>query len=439
MDSEKPVLVIFGATGDLTAKKLLPALNHWYEEDDPYDAVWCLGRRGLDTVRYLQYIEEKGDLEIIDSLKTRIVYHSLDFNDTEAYADLFRSAQEPQMIPQRRTYYLAVKPDTFTTIADNLYTSGLFEKGNPEHQLIFEKPFGESLQSAKEIQAQILNVAEEFQIYRIDHYLGKEMIRNILAIRFGNRIFEESWNGRALSEIRILSTEDTGVDERMDYYDRAGAINDMVQSHLLQVVALIAMEPPCTMEAESIRQKKIDVLEKIRLFDPLDIETGQYAGYTDHLKPGTVSSTETYVKAAFSVDHPRWSNTRFVVETGKRLKEKRTEIILSFSQKPMCLTEGNFLAVEPNTLIIQVYPKEGVHLRFNSKTPGYDFTMAPVDAEYCHSCRVVGNKPEAYVKLLRDAMSNDRTLFASCEELNLQWEIADRIREAAADNALKIY
>lgn len=437
MSAHSNTLLLFGATGDLTAKKIIPALIQWYESSEPYDTVWCLGRRRFRTEEYLDYIEAKGGFRISEALRRQVRYLTLDFNTPEDYFRLRKELEDRSI--GGITCYLAVKPDVFVTITGNLSSTGLFEKGNRKHKLIFEKPFGESLESARCIQEKILMAAVEEQIYRIDHYLGKDMIRNILALRFGNRLFEDSWNGRALSVVRIISSETAGVEERLDYYDRAGAINDMIQSHLLQLVALVAMDAPIDFEAESIRKRKIEILNRIDLSKNDPVIVGQYQGYRATGPEFSDSHTETYVRVNLRLDLPEWDQTRFILETGKKMKEKRMEILLEFRPNPLSIKRNEFLDVEPNQLVIQVYPTEGVHLRFNSKAPGYDFKMETVDAEYCHSCRVIGNKPEAYVKLLMDVQAGDKTLFAGCDELELQWRIADRIREAALKTELWIY
>lgn len=437
MDTPSNSLLLFGATGDLAAKKILPALCQWYEDATPYDTIWCLGRRPLDTEGYLAFIEGKGKFSLCPELRRRIHYVSLEFETPADYIRL--KGMIPTQEPAFRTCYLAVKPEVFVTITENLSAVGLLICGNPAHKLIFEKPFGESLESARSIQGAILERVTENQVYRIDHYLGKDMIRNILALRFGNRLFEESWNGRVLSSVTILSWETAGVEERLDYYDRAGAINDMIQSHLLQLLALVAMDAPLNFESESIRRRKLEVLKRIILWKNHPVTVGQYAGYRQIAPAFSASETETYVKAVLAVDLPEWENTRFILETGKKMAEKRMEILLEFQPNPLCITESEQMVVEPNQIAIQVYPTEGVHLRFNSKAPGYDFRMEPVEAEYCHACRSPGNKPEAYVKLLMDAQAGDKTLFAGCDELELQWIIADKIREAASQTDLWIY
>lgn len=437
MKKEPSILVVFGGTGDLIAKKVLPALNQWYEEEIPYEKVLCLGRRDFSNEAYGDFVREKGQFQWVESLKERVQYLNLEFNHSQDYQTLKNLLGKGSK--KKITFYLAVKPEAFVTIAENLNRIGLLEKGNIRHKIIFEKPFGASLKSSQSIQKSILALVDEEQIYRIDHYLGKDMIRNILALRFGNRLFQESWNGNVISSVKIVSSETAGVEERIDYYDHIGAINDMIQSHLLQLVALIAMDEPKDFSAATIRKEKFEILKHIRLSGEEPVIRGQYKGYRQINESLSASETETYVKATLSVHRPNWKDTQFVVETGKKMKEKRMEIIISYRPKTLHLNDSETFQVAPNVLTIQVYPTEGVHLRFNSKAPGYDFQMDPVEADYCHDCRSIGNKPEAYVKLLMDAEAGDKTLFASWRELEIQWQIADQIKVAAIKTPLKLY
>jgi len=437
MESRGALLCIFGATGDLAAKKILPALQQWSNDNIPFERIWCLGRRPLDGPGYHAFVEAKGNFRLSEGLKKAIDYHRLAFDDAAAYHSLAARIGAEGFDPAaKRLFFLAVKPEAVVPIIDQLQAAGLFTTGNPEHRLLLEKPFGESLESAAAIQQRLLPLAAEEQMYRIDHYLGKEMIRNILTIRFANRIFTESWHGGAIETVEVISIETSGVEERLDYYDRAGAVNDMVQSHLLQMAALVAMDTPQTLEPESIRRAKIDVLKQMRLDSLHPPVIGQYAGYAAQV-PG--STTETFVEATLRIDAPQWQGTRFVVRTGKKLGEKRTEIRLHFRPTRLCLNCSETLEAAPNQLVIEVFPQEGVQLRFNSKTPGYGYGVEPVTADYCHSCRMIGNKPEAYVKLLKNAWSGDKTLFAGFAELQAQWRIADEIQAAAREHGLVVY
>jgi glucose-6-phosphate 1-dehydrogenase len=434
-ESCSATLFIFGATGDLATKKILPSLQQWYGEETPFARIWCLGRRPLDEAAYFALVERKGGFQLSNALKNHIGYHCLEFDDSPAYMALANSLDEGTSTAQR-LFFLAVKPEAFLTITTKLHATGLFIKDRSDHRLLFEKPFGDSLETAGEIQSHLMTLAAEEQLYRIDHYLGKEMIRNVLAIRFANRIFSESWHSRAIESIEITSIETAGVEERLEYYDQTGAINDMVQSHLLQMLALVAMESPENLGSEPIRLKKINILEHIKLIPGLPPIVGQYQGYHQQAKN---SQTETYIEVVLQIDTPQWQGTRFILKTGKMLGEKRTEIRLRYRPNSLCLSCADTMNAEPNQLVIEVYPSEGIRLTFSSKVPGYDFIMEPVTADYCHSCRMTANKPESYVKLLKDALIGDKTLFASFDELQAQWRIADAIKAASRENPLIVY
>ena len=428
-------LFIFGATGDLAVKKILPALQQWHGEESPFSVIWCLGRRPLDNDGYCALVEEKGGLHLNRAIRNRLRYHRLEFEEQATYDSLHRLSNMENGAGGIRLFFLAVKPEAFVPVASRLHRAGLFSRGEQRHRLLFEKPFGDSRVSAEVIQASLTALADEAQIFRIDHYLGKEMIRNVLAIRFANRIFSESWHGRAIDRVEIESVETAGVEERLDYYDRAGAINDMVQSHLLQMLALVAMATPDSFEAEAIRRQKLEVLAKVSLEPDRPPILGQYRGYG----PAQPSATETYVEAALRVEGGQWPGTVFLLKTGKRLGEKRTEIRLHFRPNSLCLSCSEAVLAPANELSIEVFPREGIQFRFNSKVPGYAYRLEPVQAEYCHSCSVVGNRPEAYVKLLKDALAGDKTLFTSFSELLAQWRIADLIRAAAPAAGPVIY
>lgn len=431
------ILVLFGATGDLVAKKILPALNQWYLEAAPYKKIICLGRKKLSNSEYIDYIQQKGSFKLDKKILENISYINLEFINLEEYEKLKDIFFEYEDIG--RNFYLAVKPNLFDIVAKNLHDIGVFEKGNLNHKLIFEKPFGESLESFKQIQKKLMLISVESQIYRIDHYLGKEMIRNILILRFGNKLFESTWNKASIASIKIMNFETEGVEERIDYYDASGAINDMIQSHLLQIMALIAMDKPINFDPENIRFKKIEILSKIKLNDKKSVQIGQYSSYRSISPKLSNSNTETYAKVFFNVDSDFWEGVDFIIETGKRMKQKKTQVEIKFKKNILCLDENKTLESEANKLIIKVYPKQGVKLKFNSKSPGYGFEMEQVESEYCHECRINGNKPEAYIKLLMDAKTRDRTLFVSSEEIERQWGIADLIKQKSLLQELYIY
>lgn len=434
----KQTIVLFGATGDLAAKKLLPALNQWENEEGFCPQILCLGRRPFDTEAYITAIEQKGHFSFSKSIKKCIHYLQLDFSTPKDYValkDTLHSLETTGVL----CFYLAVKPNAFVTIASNLEQSHIFSKGNLNHRLIFEKPFGQDLSSAFAIQHQLETLADEEQLYRIDHYLGKEMVRNILALRFSNQIFAGSWNGTGIDTVYIRSLESEGVADRLDYYNTSGAIRDMIQNHLLQVLALVAMDPPHSLSAEDIRVKKLDVINNISLPEQHHLILGQYKGYREQAPELKNSNTETYAKVVLSLTLPQWKGCQFVLETGKKLNQKCTEIELVFKNHPLCETCSGAFTAQPNRLIIKVHPIEGVHLQFNSKAPGYGYELETVEADYCHSCRIIGNRPEAYVKLLMDAFEGDKTLFTGFEELVAQWRVADSLLALASTLPVTLY
>lgn len=432
----KEILILFGATGDLVTKKILPALNNWYEEEFPYKKILCLGRKIFKEEDYLNFIQRKGQFKINDNFKKTIEYVSMEFELFDGYSrlkDLFDSYSG-----YKRNFYLAVKPQLFEIITTNLSNSMLFCKGNNDHKIIFEKPFGEDFISFRKIQNNLLMLSNESQIFRIDHYLGKDMIRNILLLRFSNRLFEHAWNNEAISSIKIISFEKDGVEERIDYYDKSGAINDMVQSHMLQMLALIAMEKPDDFESESIREKKIEIMNRFKIIEN-EVVVGQYKSYRDILPDFSDSNTETYVKSKLSIDLPIWKNVDFIIETGKKMSSKKTQIEILFKESTLHLDKFTEIKTRANELIIEIYPNEGVNFKFNSKAPGYDFDMDFVESEYCHACRITGNKPEAYTKLLMDVKIGDKTLFVGFEEIEIQWKISELIKKYSLDKELIIY
>lgn len=432
----KDILILFGATGDLVNKKILPALNNWYEEELPYRKIICLGRKIFTQEDYLNFIQRKGQFKVNNNFKKTIEYLSMEFELVDGYYSLKDLLEGYSGC--RRNFYLAVKPQLFETITTNLSKAMIFCKGDKDHKIIFEKPFGEDFMSFRKIQNNLLILSNESQIFRIDHYLGKDMIRNILLLRFSNRLFEHAWNNEVISSIKIISFEKDGVEERIDYYDKSGAINDMVQSHMLQMLALIAMEKPYDFESESIRAKKLEIMNRFKIIEN-EVVVGQYKNYRDILPAFSDSTTETYVKVKLSIDLPIWENVDFIIETGKKMSSKKTQIEILFKENILSIDRFTEIKTKANELIIEIYPNEGVNFKFNSKAPGYDFDMDFVESEYCHACRITGNKPEAYTKLLMDVKTGDKTLFVGFEEIEIQWKISELIKKYSLDTELLMY
>jgi glucose-6-phosphate 1-dehydrogenase len=325
-----------------------------------------------------------------------------------------------------------------------LKTHALIEKSNPDHRVMVEKPFGSDLATARSLNQSITDVLDEHQIYRIDHYLGKEMIQNILAIRFGNSLFEPLWNQNYIDHIQITSTETLGVESRGGYYDQSGIMKDMLQSHLLQMLALMTMEPPIDLSPESVRDEKVKALRALRRFDKASatasIVRGQYGsgmidghevtGYRQEDRVAADSDTLTYIALKTCVDNFRWGGVPIYIRTGKRLDRRRTQIVIEFKKLPGINFYPEFKDLNPNLLVIEVQPTEGMYFQINAKRPGNEFAMERVELNYCQNCRYQGNVPEAYERLILEAFRGNSSLFTRWDELEHSWAFIESIEEA---------
>jgi glucose-6-phosphate 1-dehydrogenase len=339
-------------------------------------------------------------------------------------------------------YYLAVSPEYFGIIAEKLQTFGLIKENRGYHRVLIEKPFGKDLTSAKNLSKHITNIFSEENTYRIDHYLGKEMLQNVLVIRFANAIFEPIWNKTYIDHVQITSTETLGIDERGGYYDQSGALKDMFQNHLLQFLALIAMEPPERIEAEKIRDEKVEVFKALHVYSDNEVKEnvvrGQYSeniersipGYRQESRVPNDSNTETFVAIKLAIENERWAGVPFYIRTGKQLKRKSVEVVLQFKPRPLGLMFCSEAGMIPNQLIIRIQPTEGVFLRFNAKKPGQGNDTTPVGMDFCQNCSIGYNSPEAYEHLLYGAMKGDKTLFTRWDEIEYSWRFVDAIKSA---------
>jgi glucose-6-phosphate 1-dehydrogenase len=330
-----------------------------------------------------------------------------------------------------RVFYLAVPPSLFPIIAKGISSSRLVEKGDLSSRIVFEKPFGENLTTAKEINNELWKYFDEKQIYRIDHYLGKEMIQNILVVRFANSIFDKAWDKESIESIIILAKEDEDVSKRGNYYDKIGALKDMVQSHLMQMVALITMDRPKSYNSDEIKNEKVKVIQNFKISEQ-DMLIGQYKGYVNAPGIEKDSKTETFVYAKGFIGDKRWEGVPIYLLTGKDLDEKRSEIIINFKH-----SESGLFDNSSNKLIIKVAPSEGVNFMFNVKEPGLSSRVVASTLDYCHACKYTGNTPEAYEKLLLDVINNQDQLFTRWDEIENSWRIIDEIKKH--DNELYIY
>lgn len=424
----RQALVVFGATGNLMYKKLIPAINALLASGKLSNdfLLYAVGRRAYEMEDYLAVAQQEVKQDVKwDVLKKHIRYFNLDANNPEDYNNLFHELDHQSCTDVM--VYLAVPPKLFPVIAKRISDCGLIKKGDT-NRIVFEKPFGEDLETAKQINQQLWNYFEESQIYRIDHYLGKDMIQNILVVRFGNKIFGNTWNANTIRSVVIVAKEQESVMQRGGYYDTIGAIKDMLQSHLLQMASLIAMSKPKSFQSEDIKDAKIQVFHQLSI-DPDSIVRGQYRGYRDADKIDSDSTTETFVFCQASITSDKWKDVPFYFITGKQLDEKRSEIIINFKDDDSLFKLNETALKRQNRLVIKVSPDDGVSFHFNVKQPGLDNSITTASLDYCHSCLSLQNTPEAYEKLLLDLANNQRTLFTRWDEIEATWHIIEHMKQ----------
>ncbi|WP_404459905.1 glucose-6-phosphate dehydrogenase [Sutcliffiella horikoshii] len=447
------LIVIFGATGDLAKRKLYPSIYRLYKNGSISKnfAVVGVARRPLTNEEFRSNVSNSvssvanGDGNV-EEFSSHFYYHPFDVTSSESYQQLkglLGDLDSDYETNGNRIFYLAMAPEFFGTIATNLKSEGLTETDGWK-RLVIEKPFGHNLPSAKDLNAEIRQAFDESEIYRIDHYLGKEMVQNIEVIRFANALFEPLWNNRYISNIQITSSEVLGVEDRGRYYENSGALRDMVQNHMLQMVALLAMEPPIKLIPEEIRSEKVKVLRAMRKIEQDDVEDyfvrGQYGagivdgeqvqGYREENSVDPNSNTETYVAGKLLIDNFRWAGVPIYIRTGKRMSEKSTKIIVQFKDIPMNLYYNRGEKVDPNLLVINIQPEEGITLHLNAKKSGKDVTTTPIRLDYTNNCIDGINTPEAYERLIFDAMRGDMTNFTHWDEVALSWSFIDEISKA---------
>lgn len=450
------ILVIFGGTGDLTHRKLMPALYMLQcEKLLPANfAVVSVGRRDKNSQEYRNEVTDsirkysRSDIcmEEFAELRERIYYFQVDFNNDEGYSRLapfLLDLDQHYGTRGNRIFYLSVAPEYFALIADKLKYHKMVEDRNSWHRVVIEKPFGEDLQSARFLNQKVTEIFSEKNTYRIDHYLGKEMLQNIMVIRFANAIFEPIWNTRYIDNIQISAAETVGVEGRAGYYEKSGVLRDMLQNHMMQLLMLIAMEPPSSLDTESIRDEKVKVLRSIKEFTPEyvrdNVVRGQYgpgringqevAGYREETGVSPASNVETYLALKILVDNFRWAGMPFFLRTGKRMPVKFTEVVVQFKHLTNILYFKEYGNLEPGLLVIRIYPEEGIYLRLNAKKPGAGNILVPVKMDFSPKNLVNTNSPEAYERLLYDAMRGDSTLFTRWDEVERSWMLVDNIAE----------
>ena len=450
-------LVIFGASGDLTRRKLLPALYQLSRSNrlPARFAVIGVGRSQFDDeafrTQFRESLREFADVEgdggeVAESLAARMYYVSGELSDPGLYQ---RTAARLEEIDGREgvLYYLAIPPSVYGDVVSRLGEAGLSKAdGAAWRRLIVEKPFGTDLASAKELNAAIHRQFDERQVFRIDHYLGKETVQNLLVFRFGNGMFEPIWNRRYIDHVQITAAETVGVERRASYYEGAGALRDMVQNHLLQLLTLVAMEPPTAFTADSVRDRKMDALLSVQ---PIDAQQGgdvvrahygagwvngeEVPGYRQEPGVASGSNTETYAALRVWLDSWRWAGVPFYLRTGKRLPKRTTEIAIQFKRPPLeIFRRASPTPVSPNLLFVNVQPDEGITIRFEAKLPGTRMQLAPVMMNFRYGSAFGREVPEAYETLLLDAMLGDATLFARHDFVEAAWRLITPVHEAWA-------
>jgi glucose-6-phosphate 1-dehydrogenase len=461
------IIVIFGASGDLTSRKLIPAIFSLESQKLMPEkfAIVGVGRTKISTEQFrkkmsesiITFSEEKvNDQSLISAFSENLYYLSLDNSANTSYSELksyLQKIDEKYGIAGNYIFYMATPPSMYEAIAVNISKSGLNNDDNGFRRVIIEKPFGYDLESGRNLNRKLHEILSEDQIFRIDHYLGKETVQSLLVTRFANGMFEPLWNRNYIDRIEITSAESIGVEDRGGYYDSSGALRDMVQNHLLQMVGLTAMEPPSSLDADAIRNEVLKVFQSLQPIKeedvPKQVIRGQYTGslirnecvtgYRHEKGVAINSRTETYVAIKFFINNWRWGGVPFYIRTGKRLPTRVTEIVIHFKQTPHHLFRRDSGKLNANQLIIRIQPDEGILLKFDMKEPGAGFNVKNVNMDFHYKDLADIRVPSAYERLLHDVMVGDSTLFSRDDEVETAWKFLEPIQKAwAKDPSIRV-
>jgi glucose-6-phosphate 1-dehydrogenase len=455
---EGGILAIFGASGDLTKRKLLPALFHLFKAGlmPAKFAIVGIARRALGAefaadmrAGILEFGDATADDPKLDEFVSHIEYYALNFDDPNSYtglkADLARIDRE-RGLSGDRLFYLATAPEFFTGIIENLGAQGMAQSEGHRSAVVIEKPFGNDLNSARELNRHVNAVFRESQVFRIDHYLGKETVQNLLVFRFANGIFEPIWNRNYIDHVQITAAETLGVEGRGPFYEKAGTLRDVVQNHMMELLSLVALEPPSSFEAESVRREKLKVWQAIPPIPIRNAVRGQYGpgvvngqrvvGYREEDRVNPESGTETYAGLKLEIENWRWAGVPFYLRAGKRLRKRATEISIQFKQPPLLIFNqmqgaGVCPVIEPNLLTIRIQPDEGISLRFGAKVPTTpQMAVCPVNMDFDYATAFGASTANGYERLLLDAMLGDQTLFSHRDGVETTWGLYTPILEA---------
>jgi glucose-6-phosphate 1-dehydrogenase len=418
--TETTDLVIFGASGDLARRKIIPALESL---DGKVKGLRVLGA-GRSKISTESFRELVGKASGSEKLASTADWVCLDYDSRDGYEDLRRLIKKDRSV----IFYLATPPQTFAGILEALNASGLSGR-KAGHRIVVEKPLGQDAASARKLNSQLSELFSEDQIFRIDHYLAKDTVQNVLALRFSNSIFEPVWNRTMVQSIEITAAEEIGIGNRAGYYDRIGAVRDMVQNHVLQVLALVTMEPPATFDPADIRKAKLELLRAVEPLDPDAAVRGQYDGYLAEEGVDPDSRRETYAAARVRIENWRWDGVPIFFRTGKALRRQVTEVVVRWRDAPQLAVGGRKQRPIPTLLVIRIQPDEGITLRIGAKRPGPRFEMVPAGMKLEYRRLARAPLPDAYDNVLREVLAGGHTVFPGGKEIERSWEIVDSLIE----------
>ena len=416
-------LVIFGASGDLAQRKILPALGALVAREGHKLRVIGAGRSPKTTDEFRALVAEASGSPVLAATAEWV---HLDYADPATFAPVNALITGTAVV----IFYLATPPETFSPILVAIANSAMVTKGDPTRRVVLEKPLGHDLPSAKQLNAQLATAFDEEQVYRIDHYLAKDTVQNVLAFRFSNSLFEPVWNRNLVETIQITVAEEEGIRQRAGYYDQTGAVRDIFQNHVLQLLALVTMEPPTTFDPDYVRRAKRAALRAISALDPTTAVRGQYEGYLDEPGVAPESRRETYAAARVSIENWRWDGVPIFVRTGKALRRRATEVVIKLRDAPLLRIGGRRQRGIPTLIVIRVQPDEGITLRIGAKRPGPKFELVPAGMRLDYARLTRAPLPDAYENVLSEVLTGGHSAFPGAEEIELQWEIVDPLIKA---------